>query len=143
MERDIDSQLGSEMSQEAEASTQGAGKSVFSAVGLTLLGTTCCALPITLVALGAGGAVASAATSLPWLVALAEYKLATFAFTAAALGYSWRQVRSLRNATSCSIVDRKRLRVQNWVLRGATGIFVYSVFAAYGLLPLVMWYDNL
>ena len=131
-----------ELEEELEETAQGAGASVFSAVGMTLLGTTCCALPITLVALGAGGAVASMASALPWLVALSEYKLATFGFTAAALGYSWWQVRRLRNASSCSILDAKRLRVQNWILRGATAIFAFSLFAAYGLLPLVMWMDN-
>ena len=119
-----------------------AGISVFSAVGLTLLGTTCCALPITLVALGAGGAVASMASSLPWLVTLSEYKLVTFGFTALALAYSWWQVRRLGKADACSIAEAKRLRIQSWVLRGATGIFGISVFAAYGLLPIMMWFDS-
>ena len=90
------------MENETENSEGTAGASVLSAVGLTLLGTTCCALPITLVALGAGGAVASMASSLPWLVALSEYKLATFGFTALALGYSWWQVRRLRNRSCTS-----------------------------------------
>jgi mercuric ion transport protein len=130
------------MNNEPKASSPSAGTSVISAVSLTLLGTTCCALPIALVALGAGGAVASMASTLPWLVALSEYKLATFAFTAAALGYSWWQVRRLGDAASCSISDARRLRVQNWILRGATGIFAFSLFAAYGLLALVMWFDN-
>ena len=130
------------MENEAGNSEGGAAASVFSAVGLTLLGTTCCALPITLVALGAGGAVASMATTLPWLVAFSEYKLATFGFTALALGYSWGQVRRLGKAETCSIAEAKRLRFQGWVLRAATGIFGISVFAAYALLPIVMWFDN-
>ena len=127
---------------QAERAEGSAGASVFSAVGLTLLGTTCCALPITSIALGAGGAVASMASSLPWLVALSEYKLATFGFTALALGYSWWQVRQPVRSGACSIEDAKRLRFQNWVLRTATAIFAASVFAAYALLPLVMWFDN-
>jgi len=130
------------MKNETESPEGGAGVSVVSAVGLTLLGTTCCALPITLVALGAGGAVASMASSLPWLVVLSEYKLATFGLTALALAYSWWQVRRLGKAEACSIADAKRLRFQGWVLRGATGIFGISVFAAYGLLPIVMWFDG-
>ena len=138
----MDDELANEHEVESQEASGGAGASVLSALGLTLLGTTCCALPITLVALGAGGAVASMASTLPWLVALSEYKLATFGVTAAALGYSWWQVRGLRNAISCSISDRKRLRFQNWVLRGATAIFAYSLFAAYGLLPLVIWMDG-
>ena len=118
-----------------------AGGSVFSAVVLTLLGTTCCALPIMLVALGAGGAVASMASSLPWLVALSKYKLATFGLTAAALSYAWWHVRRLRNSGACSIADAKRLCIQSWVLRAATASFVLSIFAAYALLLIVMWFD--
>ena len=116
---------------------------MLSAVGLTLLGTTCCALPIALVALGAGGAVASIASSLPWLVALSKYKLATFGFTALALGYSWWRVQQLRQSGECTVLDEKRLRLQSWVLRAATGVFGASIFAAYGLLPIVMWFDSL
>lgn len=127
---------------EAERVQGSAGASVFSAVGLTLLGTTCCALPITLVALGAGGAVASMASSLPWLVALSEYKIATFGFTALALGYSWWRVRQLGQSGACSIEDARRLRVQSWILRSATGILGISIFAAYALLPIVMWFEN-
>ncbi len=130
------------MEKVAERSARSAGASVFSAVGLTLLGTTCCALPIALVALGAGGAVASMASSLPWLVALSKYKLATFSFTAVALGYSWWQVRQLGKSGECSIEDAKRRRFQSWVLRAATVVFVGSIFAAYALLPIVMWVDN-
>ena len=118
---------------------RGAGASVVSAAGLTVLGTTCCALPITLVALGAGGAVASMASALPWLVTLSEYKLATFGVTTAALGYSfWRVGR----VAACDIADARRLRLQRWVLRVATVSFALSVFAAYALLPLVMWLES-
>ena len=86
--------------------------------------------------------MASMASSLPWLVALSEYKLATFGFTAAALCYAWWQVRKLGTSGSCSIADAKRLRFQSWVLRSAMALFGVSVFAAYALLPIVMWFDN-
>ena len=130
------------MENAAKNSEKAAGASVFSAAGLTLLSTTCCALPIALVTFGAGGAVASMASSLPWLVALSEFKLATFSFTALALGYSWWQVRRLGKSGACSIADAERLRFQSWVLSAATGIFGISVFAAYALLPIVMWFDR-
>ena len=130
------------MENEAATSERIAGASVFSAVGLTVLGTTCCALPIALVALGAGGAVASMASSLPWLVTLSKYKLATFGLTAVALGYSWWQVRRLGKSGACSLEDTKRHRVQSLVLRAATAVFVASIFAAYALLPIVMWFDH-
>ena len=110
--------------------------------GLALLGTTCCALPIALVALGAGGAVASMASTLPWLVALSEYKVATFGITAAALVYSWWQMERVGRAGMCDIAHSKRLRLQRWVLRTATAVFAVSVFAAYAALPLVMWLEG-
>ena len=115
--------------------------SVAAAASLTILGTTCCALPMVLVALGAGGAMASMASALPWLVALSKYKLATFGVTAAALAYSWWRVRAL--ATTCDVGDARRLQIQKWVLRGATTVFGASVFSAYALLPLVLWLEPL
>ncbi len=110
--------------------------SVVSALGLSLLGTTCCALPIALVTLGAGGAVASLASAAPWLVTLSEYKAATFGVTALALVYAWRRVRS---AMQCETADARRLRWQRWVLWGSTSIFAVSVASAYALLPLLLW----
>jgi mercuric ion transport protein len=113
--------------------------STFSAVGLTVLGTTCCALPLTLVALGAGGAVASMASTFPWLVALSQYKGLTFVFTASSLGYAWWR---LSVVSECDIAEATRLRRQKWILRGASGLFGLSLFAAYALLPIVMWLDG-
>lgn len=112
--------------------------STFSVAGLALLGTTCCALPITLVALGAGGAMASLASSAPWLVGLSAYKEWTFGLTALALGYAWWQA---RRAEACDIADMRRLRWQRLVLRVSGGLFVVSVLASYGLFPLVVWLD--
>ena len=113
--------------------------SLLSATGLTLLTTTCCALPITLVAIGAGGAMASLASSLPWLVTLGEYKVWTFSIAGVALGYSWWQV---RRVTMCSVADAKRLRIQKWVLGGSTGLFAVSLFMAFALLPVTTWLEE-
>ena len=110
-----------------------------SAAGLTLLTTTCCALPIALVALGAGGAVASAASSVPWLLALGQYKYITFSLAALALGYSWWQV---KRVTRCSVADARRLRIQRWVLGGSTLLLVLSAFMAFLLLPLTEWLEG-
>ena len=35
-----------------------------------------------------------------------------------------------------------RLLAHYGVLHAATGIFAVSIFAAYALLPIVMWFDN-
>ena len=86
--------------------------------------------------------MASMASSLPWLVALSEYKLATFGFTATMLGYSWWRVGQLGKSGACSIDDARRLRFQTWVLRASTAVFGVSIFAAYALLPIVMWLDD-
>lgn len=115
----------------------GDGKvSIYSAVAATIVGSTCCALPLTLVAFGAGGAVASMASAMPWLVWLSQYKAFTFAFTAGALGVAYWQ---MQRASSCDLLDAKRMRVRSRVLKGAGVLFAFSVFAAYGLLPLMQW----
>ena len=104
-----------------------------SSLGLALLGTTCCALPITLVALGAGGAVASLAASAPWLIALSKYKGWTFTATAVVQSYAWWR---LRNATRCGLDEARRLHWQRRVLGASTGLLALSLFAAYALQPL-------
>ena len=117
------------------ASEKGSAGSVWSSLGLALVGTTCCALPITLVALGAGGAVASLASNAPWLIALSKYKGGTFSATVAVQAYAWWR---LRNAESCGIEDARRLRWQRRVLIGSTALLVISVLAAYAALPLAI-----
>jgi hypothetical protein len=97
---------------------------------------TCCALPATLVALGAGGAVASLASAAPWLVWLSQYKAWTFGLTAGVLALSWWQA---SRADACDVADAARLRRQRRMLGGATGLLGVSVFAAYALLPLTSW----
>ncbi len=124
---------------EKEAVVPGAGASVLSALGLSLLGTTCCALPIALVALGAGGSVASLVSAAPWLVTLSEYKAATFSATGLVLGYAWWRV---RRVSQCDISDAKRLRVQRGVLWASSVIFAVSMFAAYAALPLLVWLES-
>ena len=107
---------------------------VGSAFGLAALGTTCCALPATLVALGAGSSVASLMSVAPWLATISAYKEVTFALTAALLGYAWWR---WHRVAACDIADEQRRRWQGRVLWLSTGLFVLSVGAAYALLPLV------
>ena len=122
-----------------ETAAPGAGASVLSALGLSLLGTTCCALPIALVALGAGSAMASLASAAPWLVTLSEYKAATFSATGLVLGYAfWR----VRRVSQCDISDAKTLRLQRRVLWASSVILAVSMFAAYAALPLLVWLES-
>jgi hypothetical protein len=114
--------------------------SLFSGLGLAFVGTTCCALPIVLVALGLGSAVASMVAVMPWLTTLSQYKVATFSITAAVLVYSyWR----LHRIKVCALADKKRLRWQKVVFWASTVILLLSLFAAYALLPITLWWGSL
>ena len=112
--------------------------STLSGFGLAILGTTCCALPIVLVTLGAGGAMASLVSNLPWLATLSKYKVVVFGLTALVQAYSWWQI---SRVSQCSIADAKRLRWQRVMLRISTTLLVLSMFAAYAAYPLVRWLD--
>ncbi len=114
--------------------------SLLSSVGLALLGTTCCALPILLVILGAGGAMASLVSALPWLAPLSKYKAIVFLLTASAQGYAWWR---LHHVSQCGIADAKQLRWQRRILWSATILFGLSMFAAYAAYPIVRWLQQL
>lgn len=110
--------------------------------GLALLGTTCCALPIVLVALGMGSVVASVVSALPVLAWLSQYKAATFSLTALVLAYSWWRLRRAAQSGQCVLEDGKHLKWQKWALGINTIIFVTALFAAYALLPVILWVDS-
>lgn len=110
--------------------------------GLTLLGTTCCALPIVLVTFGMGSVVASVVSALPVLAWLSQYKAATFSVTGLVLAYSGWQLRRAGRSGQCSIEDGKRLKWQKWVLGINIVLFAVAVFAAYALLPIVLWLEG-
>jgi mercuric ion transport protein len=113
--------------------------SLWGGFGLALLGTTCCALPIALVAVGMGSVVASLASIIPGLAWLSQYKAVTFSVTGVVLAYSgWR----LRKAHSCDLAFTKRLKWQRRILMASTLILTVSVLAAYALLPMTLWMDG-
>ena len=87
--------------------------------GWTLLFTTsatlvCCALPILLVSLGLGAAVASIASAAPWLIQLSLYKAWVFAVSGGlVLLAAWSVMRSGRScpvdpelAKACEAADK-------------------------------------
>ncbi len=117
--------------------------SLWSGFSLAVLGTTCCALPIALVALGMGSSVASLVSVLPWLAWLSQYKAITFVVTGLVLAYSGWSLRRLGDKTLCSIKDGKRLKWQKWLFKISAAIFGVAVFAAYALLPITLWWDSL
>lgn len=113
--------------------------SILSGFSFALVGTTCCTLPILLLTLGMGGAVASLVSTLPWLVTLSRYKAITFTVTMLVLAYGYLR---LRNADYCEQAAQRRLKWQRALLWTSTGLFVVSVFMAYALLPLVLWWES-
>lgn len=103
----------------------------------------CCVIPIVLVTLGFGAAVASLYGNLPFLTFLGLHKEWTFAITAAImLAAAWALYRPGRTcpadpelARACESADRWNRRM----LVGAFSIWLTGLFAAYALLPLAQW----
>ncbi len=121
---------------------------LFTGAGLAILSTTCCALPIALVSLGLGGAVASLFSNVPWLSTMAKYKAVTFTLTAGMLGYCWFALGQLgrkmrRQGAACTVRDRNILKWQKRILVISTILLAISVFAAYALLPLRIWIESM
>ena len=107
---------------------------------VAVLGTLiCCALPIVLVALGAGSVVASLVSTAPWLAALSRYKEWVFLVAAGLLAADyWILYRSTSGVCQpggvCHISHPfgRRMRRVFW---GSCALFAAALFAAYLLLP--------
>ena len=102
----------------------------------------CCAIPITLVALGLGTVVATVASSAPWLVTLSQYKGWMFAGSGVLIALSaWAVFRSGRAcpadpalAAACERADRWNRRFI-WI---SSVLWLVGFSAAY-LLPLIAY----
>jgi hypothetical protein len=119
-------------------------------VGLTWLalftsaGTlVCCALPVLLVSLGFGAALASMTSSMPWLVELSRHKEWIFAGSFLMLfAARWFISRSGRSCPADPELARACARINSlnrWIWRGSVTIWVIGFFAAFLLLPLSEW----
>jgi mercuric ion transport protein len=100
----------------------------------------CCALPSLLVAIGAGSAVASALSAVPWLVWFSKHKTWVFAIAGAMIALNAVLLYRPRNKLACSISggqacdDASRWnKIALWI---SAAIYVFGLFAAYALLPL-------
>ena len=119
--------------------------SLFTSLG-TLL---CCALPSLLVLAGLGASVASALSSLPWLVTLSRHKQWMFAASGLLIALSFLNMyyfSPLLKAKSCAPDNpsaceaaSKFSRVLLWV---SAAIFVVGFFSAYMLGPILNKLDN-
>ncbi len=112
----------------------------------TTAGTlVCCALPILLVTLGLGSAVAALTSSLPFLITLSQHKIWVFILSGLLLASGWWV--SMRNrqcpadpalAEACEQASRWNRRIL-WM---ATTIWSIGFLAAYVALPLTRWLEG-
>jgi hypothetical protein len=120
--------------------------SLFTSLG-TLL---CCALPSLLVLLGLGATVASALSSLPWLVTLSHHKVWVFSIAGALIVLSFVQTYTVsprlrrmngscspNNLAACDTASRFS-RIALWV---AATIYAIGFFVAYVLGPILARLD--
>ncbi len=107
----------------------------------TTTGTlVCCALPIALVTLGMGAAVASLTNSFPILITLSQHKTWVFGFSGLMLAASgWLVYRPDRTCPSEPELAAACNRVHIWNVRlfwGSVAVWSVGFFAAFLLLPL-------
>jgi len=107
---------------------------------VAVLGTlTCCALPITLVTLGAGSVVASMVSTAPWLVELSRHKAWVFLFAGLMLAVDyWILYRSTGVACQPGGVCHIGHPFGRWMRRvfwGSVALYLVGLGAAYLLLP--------
>ena len=107
------------------------------AVGGTLI---CCALPIALVAVGAGSVVATMVETAPWVVALSRHKEWMFLGVGALLGVNyWALYHSRAAACRPGGACHPERPLGRWLRRGywaSVGLFAIGVGAAYLSLPI-------
>lgn len=100
----------------------------------------CCALPILLVSLGLGAAVAGMIGAAPWLVTLSQHKAWLFAGTSLLLaGGGWLIHRPGRVCPTDPELARACARADRWNRRmwwSALSIWAFGTFMAYLWLPL-------
>lgn len=114
---------------------------------LTTAGTlVCCALPITLVALGMGATMASLVSAAPFLVMLSQYKLAVFTISGLLIGFSaWLMYRPGRYCPSDPELAAVCNKVQTWnrrVVWFSGALWSIGFFAAFLALPMIMWLEK-
>jgi hypothetical protein len=106
----------------------------------------CCALPIILVTLGLGAAVASLTSTFPFLITLSQHKTWVFAFSGLMLALSgWLLYRPGRTCPADPALQSACRQMEAWNRRVYwISVVVWSVgfFAAYLALPLRIRFDS-
>ncbi|MGH9339842.1 MAG: hypothetical protein ACRD1R_09705 [Acidobacteriota bacterium] len=117
--------------------------SLFASLG-TLI---CCALPILLVSLGMGMAVAGLVSSVPWLVTLSQHKGWVFSGSGLMIGltifFVYGLPRLRQNAAECHAGDGDACAVANRFTRVmlwfSVAIYLVGFFTAYLYLPIWLY----
>lgn len=106
----------------------------------------CCALPILLVTLGLGAAVASLTSSFPILITLSQHKAWIFAGSGIVLALAgWLMYRPGRACPTDPTLAALCERLQKWNRRiywSAAAVWGVGFFAAYLLLPIRIWLES-
>lgn len=106
----------------------------------------CCALPMVLVTLGLGTAVASLASSFPILITLSQHKAWIFAGSGIVLALAgWLMYRPGRVCSTEPALAALCERLQKWNRRVywfAVAVWGVGFFAAYLLLPIRIWLES-
>ncbi len=112
----------------------------------TTAGTlVCCALPIALVTLGLGSAVAALTSNLPFLITLSQHKAWVFAISGLLLAAGWWSVARNRQCPTDPALRAACERAARWnrrILALAAAIWSTGFLAAYLALPLARWLEG-
>lgn len=116
-------------------------ETVTAAAPIAVIGTlACCALPIALVAVGAGSVVASLVSTAPWLVTMSQYKEWVFVFSALFLTVDyWVLYRSRSVVCQPGGVCHVSHPFGRWMRRVfgvSVGLYLVGIVAAYLALPI-------
>ena len=106
----------------------------------------CCALPITLVTLGAGATVAALTSALPFLVTLSANKgwvfLGSGLLLALAVYLEWRPGRACPSDARLGAACQTSRVWNRRILVVSVSVWLIGFFFAFVLFPLVLWWDG-
>jgi mercuric ion transport protein len=109
----------------------------------------CCALPSLLVLFGLGASVASALSSMPWLVTLSRHKQWTFSASGILIALSFvntyyfaPRVRPAECSPDDPSACQEASAVSKAILWASAGVYVVGVFVAYVLGPILTNLDH-
>ena len=113
----------------------------------TTMGTlVCCALPITLVALGMGATMASLVRNAPFLVALSQHKILVFAVSGILIALSgWLLYRPGRMCPTEPKLAELCIKTQMWnrrIVWFSTTLWGVGFVAAFLALPIQIWLEG-